>query len=188
MKWLTSFKFSLAILLLFLAATGYSQYQNLGEVKKVQKKPNPWFVGGMIGAGFTNGGGYFEVSPLVGYKITPDFHVGSRLTYRFVSYNYGGTTGKQNFNDFGASLFTRYRFLKMLFAHVEYEILSVEDIYINSNEHYRRSINSLYIGGGLYQSIGGRGFATIAILYNLLESENPYYSNPFIRIGFGVGL
>ena len=161
--------------------TGYAQYQNLGTATKVEaSRPNPWFVGGMLGGSFSNNGGSFEISPLVGYKVTEDFHVGTRLTYIYSKY-YG-----KSYNDYGGSLFARHRFFDFLFAHVEYEVLSVE--YVNVNfEDERRTINSLFVGGGLFQSMGGRGFATIAILYNVLETEYSPYSNPVIRIGFGVG-
>jgi len=164
-----------SILTPFTVTVSYGQYQNLGKANKVEIKKNPWFVGGMIGGSFSNNGGSFEISPLVGYKITEDFHVGSRLTYIYSKY-YG-----TSYNDYGVSLFTRYRFLDFLFAHVEYEVLSV-DVYDG-----RRTISSLFIGGGLFQSMGGRGFATIALLYNVLETEYSPYSNPIIRIGFGVG-
>ena len=171
---------------MLVSVNGFSQYQNLGDATPSQPKPNPWFAGGMIGGSFSNNGGSFEISPLVGYKITQDFHVGSRITYIYSSYNYGGTIGKKSFNDYGGSLFGRYRFLKMLFAQAEYELLSVE-YFVDPTTTSRRSINSLFLGGGLYQQMGGRGFATIAILYNVLETEFSPYSNPVIRIGFGVG-
>ena len=172
---------SLIVFSFFVASQGYAQYQNLGSASSSEVKANPWFVGGMIGGSFSNYGGSFEISPLIGYKITPDVHVGSRITYIYSKYS-----GK-SYNDFGGSIFGRYRFLKMLFAHVEYEVLSVEYLTYNY-ENDRRTINSLFVGGGLYQSMGGRGFATIAILYNLLETEYSPYSNPVIRIGFGIGL
>ncbi len=74
----------------------------------------------------------------------------------------------------------------MLFAHVEYEVLSIEYAHDPTTD-MRKTINSLFVGGGLYQQMGSRGFATIAVLYNLLETEYSPYSNPVIRIGFGVG-
>ena len=178
---------SLIVFSFFVASQGYAQYQNLGSASSSEVKANPWFVGGMIGGIFSNNGGSFEISPLIGYKITPDVHIGSRITYIYSSYDYGGTTGNRSLNHYGVSLFGRYRFLKMLFVHAEYEVLSVEYPY-DQNTNERRTINSLFIGGGLYQSMGGRGFATIAILYNLLETKNSPYSNPVIRIGFGIGL
>ncbi len=187
MKSLNKIFFPVLISFMFFSSTAYSQYQNLGNVQRSETRPNPWFVGGMIGGSFSNTGGSFEISPLVGYKVTDDFHVGSRLTYIYSSYDYGGYIGKKSFNDYGGSLFARHKFLNMLFAHVEYEVLSVE-YFVDQSQTSRRTINNLFVGGGLFQQMGGRGFATVAILYNVLESEYSPYSNPVIRIGFGVGL
>ncbi len=173
------YKITLVLLIAFIFSSndGYSQYSNLSNATPAKIKENPWFVGGMIGGSFSNNGGSFEISPLVGYKVTPDFNVGTRLTYIYSKY-YG-----KSYNDYGGSLFAQYRFLNFLFAHAEYEVLSVQSIY----DEKRRTINSLFLGGGLYQSMGGKAFTTIAILYNVLETEYSPYSNPVIRIGFGVG-
>jgi hypothetical protein len=35
--------------------------------------------------------------------------------------------------------------------------------------------------------MGGQGFASFAILWNVLENDFSPYTNPIIRIGFGVG-
>jgi hypothetical protein len=180
-------RFLIIFLMVVSASSAHSQYQNIGDAKQSVNKPNPWFLGGMIGGSFSNYGGSFEISPLVGYKVTQDFHVGSRITYIYSKYDLGGSIGKRSFNDYGGSLFARYRFLKMLFGHAEYEVLSVEYAY-DPSTNIRRTINSLFLGGGLYQQVGGRGFATIAVLFNVLESQYSPYSNPVIRIGFGVGL
>lgn len=175
------------LVILFSTYTTNAQYQNLGNANQGEIKTNPWFVGGMIGGSFSNNGGSFEIAPLVGYKVTPDFRVGTRLIYIYSSFDYGGNIGKRSFHDYGASLFAQHRLFKFLIAHAEYELLSVEypfDQYKNE----RRTINSLFLGGGLFQSMGGRGFATIMILYNVLETQYSPYTNPVIRIGFGVGL
>ncbi len=178
---------TLILFTLFLYTPCSAQYQNLGTANQGEVKVNPWFVGGMLGGSFSSYGGSFQVAPLVGYKITPDFNVGTRITYIYSRYNYGGTIGKKTFHDYGVSLFAQHRLFKFLVAHAEYEVLSVD--YINDlNQNERRTINSLFIGGGLFQSMGGRGFATIVLLYNVLETKYSPYSNPVIRIGFGIGL
>lgn len=183
--------FILIIFLSFCYSEVAAQYENTsgqkkeGDVKKRPKpqKPNRWFVGGMIGAGFSSYSSYVEVSPLVGFKITPAFHVGTRITYIYNSYvAYRGTMAEKrvNLNHYGASLFARYIIFKGLFAQAEYEALSF-DYY----EFPREWISSLFIGGGYYQNIGGRGFASFAILFNVLENVDSPYTNPVIRIGFG---
>ncbi len=190
MKQIFIFLLAFFFLGLFSTNIAVAQYQNLGNATPAAKKLSPWFVGGMLGGSFGSYGGSLEVSPLVGYRVTSDFHVGSRITYIYSRINYGGYIGKQSFHDYGASLFARYRFLKMLFGHVEYEVLNIQYPYDFGTgfQIKNKVINSLFVGGGLYQQMGGRGFATIAILFNVLENEFSPYSNPIIRVGFGVGL
>ena len=142
-----------------------------------------WFTGGMIGGGFSTYNAYVQVAPIVGYKVTPRLDVGTRLTYIYESYkDYTGF--RHNLHSYGASVFTRYRMFSFLFAHVEYEILSVP---IYPYEGDRRSVNGLFLGGGFMQRMGGAGFATVSILYNVLDATYSPYSNPLIRIGFGIG-
>ncbi len=181
------------LIIFFLAfATGIqAQYQNTsgqkreGTVKKKEAKkkvkPRRWFAGGMLGAGFSSYSTYVEVAPIIGYRVTQAFQVGTRLTYIYNSYEFA--PGKrENLNHYGASLFARYVFWKGLFGQAEYEALNLD--YGGGD---RRWINSLFIGGGYLQNIGGRGFASFAILFNVLENEYSPYTNPIIRIGFGVG-
>jgi len=177
-----------------------AQYENTsgktqeGKVNKQKQKPmvRKWFTGGMIGAGFSSYSTYVEIAPIVGYKITPDFHVGTRITYIYNSYKFiyqtvPPTEERVNLNHYGASLFLRYQFFKFLFAHVEYEALSF-DLYKDLRGRDRIWVNSLFVGGGIYQNVGGRAFMTVAILFNLLDNEYSPYSNPMFRIGFGIGL
>lgn len=189
----TILRTSLFVLLIAIATlSAQAQYMNLGNVSQSDSpSPQRWFVGGMLGGSISNYGGSFEIAPLVGYKVTPAFAVGTRLTYIYSSYKnaYSGT--RYNLNDYGASLFARYQFYKYFFGQAEYELLSLElpEYAVGPNESTRKLLNSLFIGGGILQPMGGRGFASIAVLFNVLESpESAYvYSNPIIRIGFGVG-
>ena len=183
-------QFRYFILLLLLSGsvvTSYAQYQNTSNdtVVRKQEKKQPlqkrdrWFVGGMLGAGFSSYSTYVEVSPLVGYKITPSFHAGMRFNYIWNSYKFSGGN-RENLHHFGIGAFGRYIIFRGLFAQVEYEALNYD--YYDSREW----INSLFIGGGYYQSMG-RTFASFAILFNVLDNINSPYINPIIRIGFGVG-
>jgi len=180
--------FFLSLVFIFSLTTVFAQYENTSGQKKQQKKKenvakvNRWFAGGMIGGGFSSTNSYFEVAPIVGYRVTPDFHVGSRITYIYNSYTVPPFGDRYTAHHYGASIFTRYTFLRFLMAQVEYEALSVDYYDIN-----RRWVQSLFVGGGLYQSMGGRGFATVAIYYNILDDQYSPYNNPIVRIGFGFG-
>lgn len=180
----------LSCIFLFSAGTVLGQYENTSGQKqegKVKKKPKPpakkrWFAGGMLGAGFSSYSSYVEVSPIIGFKVTEAFQVGSRLTYIYNSFVYNpGTPNEErvNLHHYGASFFARYIFYKGLFGQAEYEAIS----YDNYN-YPRQVVSSLFLGGGFFQNIGRGGFASFAILYNVLE--NDLYQNPIvIRIGFG---
>ena len=190
-------KYFLLIVFLFGSLMSFAQYENTSGNKqqdKKQVKSQPlkkprmkrWFAGGMLGAGFSSWYSYVEVSPLLGYKVTRDFHVGTRLTYIYSGEKYCDNCPRYNAHSYGGSLFARYIFLKFLMAHVEYEMLSNNYFDIQGNE-YRQTYNSLFLGGGYYQNFAGRGFASFLILFNVLDSENSPYVNPIFRIGFGVG-
>ncbi len=183
----------LALVFIFSMTTVSAQYENTSGQKKQQQKKenvakvNRWFAGGMLGGGFSNYGGYFEISPLVGYKVTPDFHVGARVTYIYSSY-YGNQS-----NTYGGSLFGRYTFLKFLYVQAEFEVMSYQYYALVSQQpdayqSVRNTLTNLYLGGGYYQSFGN-AFATFGIFYNVLEDPTQVnlYTNPFFRIGFGVG-
>ena len=71
-------------------------------------------------------------------------------------------------------------------AHVEYELLS-RNYYDRNDVSQRIMISSLFLGGGIYQSIGGKGFMSFMILFNVLDNEYSPYANPMFRIGFGMG-
>lgn len=158
-----------------------------------------------------------ETSPMVGYKVTDDFVAGVGLTYQYSKYDNfymnteNGSLSDRKINIFGGRLFTRYYFssifeglglLSGLFAHAEYEYLTYNENYkvdsngkfvdvygipySTGNEHLR--VPGFLIGGGLNQSIGGRAYGSILILYNLNETNKTPYSNPVFRIGFGFGI
>ena len=183
--------FIFVVTLLFFPLTLTAQYRNTsGQEGAVQKQknssnqPSRWFTGGMLGAGFSSYSSYVQVAPIIGYKITPALHAGTRITYIYEGFKDSYTGHKYNLHNYGASIFMRYALFRFLFLQTEYEVLSVP---VFPYEGDRRSVNSFFVGGGIMQNIGGNGFATISILYNVLDSQYSPYSNPLIRIGFGVG-
>lgn len=178
---------AISFVLLCFAEVTQAQYENTSnqvQQQQVVKKPkvNKWFAGGMLGAGFSSYSAYVSVEPLVGYNITPAFQVGARFTYIYNSFEdmYGI---RYSLSSYGAGIFSRYIFYKGIMAQIEYEQLSIPYWPYEGN---RMWIPSLFIGGGYIQTMGGRGFASFAILWNVIENEYSPYSNPLIRIGFGV--
>ena len=54
------------------------------------------------------------------------------------------------------------------------------------NQH--NEFNSLFVGAGYSQPLGGRAYLDLLILFNLNDTYNSPYSNPIFRVGFGFGL
>ncbi len=157
-----------------------------------------WFGGGVT---FRFSGGQnlsiFEggLSPMVGYKITDKLSVGPR-----VGFNYSRIKLVENNRIYiveplslNGGVFARYKFLNMLFAHVEYERFSEESVDPNNDgfieldqdgEIYTERIgsNNAYVGLG-YTSGGLIGYE-IVLLYNVLEPQNSLQTPFSFRAGF----
>jgi hypothetical protein len=182
------------------------------------KKHNFWqrvSIGGNIGLQFGSITA-INISPEIMVRAVDQLYLGTGFTYEYIQYNnYYLDRDTQEYIDFksnvyGGRIFARYylrslldNFLGNLFAHVEYEYLyytypltpdingSIIDLY--SYRTYRHGtdamqVNSLFIGAGYDQPLGGRVSLSFLILYNLNESYNSPYTNPLFRLGVGVGL
>jgi len=174
-------------------------------------------VGGQIGFQFGTVTG-IVIAPDIKIRTIDQLYVGIRLMYQYYNYrNYYLNTQTNEFIDynsnvFGGGIYLRYylrslfsNFFGNFFAHVEYEYLFYTrpfikcdlssggyildyygNYYIKGNEYV--GINSIFVGGGYSQPLGGRAFLDFMVLFNLNDSYISPYTNPIIRIGVGVGL
>lgn len=146
--------------------------------------------GGNFGAGFSNQESSVAISPSVGYKFTDRLTIGTGIIYQYYGIKLPGFNF--NFNNYGSRLFTSYQLTDFLIAYSEYETLNIEYIKFNSSGAPdgtdRRTINSLFVGGGYRQAIGSNSVVDLMLLYNLTETPYTRYTNPLIRVGFGIGL
>ncbi len=159
------------------------------QVAGAPEKQSRWVFGGDFGLGFSSYGSNVLISPTAGYKITPAWEGGVRLTYNY--YSYKDRSLKFSSHNYGGGLYTTYVIFKGLFAHAENELLSYERAIISQNavvETERIAVHSIFIGGGYRQYFTANSFASIMILYNLNETLDSPYENPMFRIGFGFGL
>ncbi len=148
-----------------------------------------WNFGGEFGLGFTSSSANITISPLIGYRITPKWEFGTRLTYNYYSYKDLGV--KASTHNYGGGFFTVYDIYRGIFLQAENEILSYEQLHwtsIDQLDAERKIIHSIFIGGGYRQYVSQKAFASITILYNLNETLDSPYANPLFRIGFGFGL
>jgi hypothetical protein len=183
--------FIFTILIMFMIPDILAQR---GEEKEDLKPIDRIFFGGnfslMIGT-LTN----IEISPLVGYHITPRLAVGTGI--RFEYYRDKGFYYPYQTTIYGGNIFSRYIIIKNLgeginlglntglFTQVEYEILSLEKEYFDPpyTADGRFLAHSVLVGGGIIQPLGRRSALLLTILYNLNENARSPYSNPIIRMG-----
>jgi hypothetical protein len=180
----------LALLPLMLFAQPKGEEEE-GELRPIDRL----FFGGNFGLMFgtvTN----IEVSPLVGYYITPRLAAGAGI--RFEYFKDKGYYAPYESTIYGGNIFSRYTIINNLgeglnlgmntgiFVQVEYEALSLEKEYFEPpyTEKGRFIVHSVLVGGGIIQPIGRRSAFILTVLYNLNETSRSPYSNPIVRVGF----
>lgn len=183
------------IVFLSFALSGWAQqgdnpYQPDREKTTATTRPpitDRLWVGGSMGAGFSNVFTFIDVSPKIGYMLTDRLSVGPGFSYQFLDqklYNYST-------HIYGPNVFARYQLFDFLFLHGEYEHLYLrykDDL--TAGGPIRVSAPGLYAGAGLSSGFGGRSMGYFMVLYNFNETIYTPSSrrNPVFQLGFQFGL
>lgn len=177
----------------FWVTSAQSQSAERGSVRPLSNPSNQriWYGGNVpIGLGFGSSTLIqFGVSPMVGYKLTPDFSVGPRVGFLYSYYsqrlNNGQVIRVQPIS-WTAGLFSRYKFVDRFFAHLEYEFENEAVPYYTSNgfEIQRYNANNVRLGLGLLQGGMGSARSEILLLYNI----NPSIYSPKSPLSLRFGL
>lgn len=128
-----------------------------------------------------------EISPRIGYRFTERFSSGVGIMYQYYK---DRRPPPNNFrtNIYGGNVFASYIIYENIFAHTEYELLSLEtDVFDMLDKHPgtdRFLYSIVLVGGGYRRPIRERSFVNFMVLWNLNDSSNSPYTNPVIRIGF----
>ncbi|MDW7690252.1 hypothetical protein R9C00_24190 [Flammeovirgaceae bacterium SG7u.111] len=150
------------------------------DVRRTSNKPplkDRIYIGGNLGLSFGTIT-YIDVSPLVGYRITPEFSAGAGFSYRY----YEDNRYNSGYNIVGPRAFARYVIADMFFPYVEYESLYVKF----DNSDTKTWYDALFLGAGLMQPVGKKGRIMLTALYNVNYSQtHSLYSSPWqYRVGF----
>ena len=145
---------------------------------------------------------YIDIAPMLGYHINDRFSVGMGPHYIYQSqkatpyYPISYQThvyGLKGFARFAlitnAEQFLPINLFYDLFAHFEYEGMSLEKAYFYAPSYPddgRFIYQGLLVGGGISQRVGILNTISIMALWNLNESSRSPYSNPVFRIGFNT--
>ncbi|UTW60562.1 hypothetical protein KFE98_10865 [bacterium SCSIO 12741] len=200
------FTFFVVMSFSFTAVAQAPEASDSTYVQEPQKEKKPKanykkvFLGGGIGLGISSNSGSINISPMVGYNVTKNLQTAVRFTYWYQWGRAWDARGRQhNYsgNIYATSVFARYVLFKGLFAHVEPEWMNLPTYYWKANSispveyelvEERVDAFNFYLGGGFYQGFSGNSGAFFMILYNLNETENSFYSNPYFQVGFAVGI
>ena len=171
----------LAVLIAFLL--GFSTQSTAG-VSVVSSRSNI-FYGGGISASFGTVD-YVELSPMIGIHLDSRTSVGTSILYRYRNDDRNNRTVTTN--DYGASLFARYRIIPSFYIEADYEYLDHE-YYSGSSNTERRQYHSFLAGGGMSSPISSNAAMYMSVLYNFSyeEDDSPYGDPWVVRFGVSVG-
>ena len=124
------------------------------------------------------------VYPMVAYKLKPKWSVGLEAGYEHVSYD----NFDQSADNYGGSVFTRYRLIPSMYLHAEYQMVNYE-LFTSATTSEREWVPFLLLGGGLSKMVGARSWAYVEVLVDVLQDNNSPYDDwdPFVSVGVGVG-
>jgi hypothetical protein len=176
------------------AATPVTTTAATAPVKPVSSKPalrdRIYFGGSVV---FSVGGDvtHIGVYPMIGYKLRPKVSVGAELGYEHVSYD----NFNQSADNYGGSVFTRYRVIPAMYLHAEYQMVNYEvftsspSVAVPQATSDREWVPFLLVGGGVGKPVGQRMWAYVEVLFDVLQDNNSPYDDwePFISVGVNVG-
>ena len=182
------FKLLLSVLSIFLALavaqaqTNTETDENTEEGNEKGKSGTPLseriYFGGNLGFGFGDVT-FYDISPLVGYRLTDQFSMGLGGTYRYTN----NKIFNVQFDVTGGRIFARYDITPTIYPYLEYERLSFR---FGGSEQPREWQEAIFGGAGFFQPMGRRGGVNILALYMLnWTATTRIYSQPWqIRVGF----
>ena len=173
-------------LLLALPAAAQQPDSTVAQAPPEEPAGRNVFFGGTIGLSF---GSYFRVSvqPMVGYNFSQKFSGGLKLGYEYINDTRSEPT--LTWNNYGASVFGRFRFIPQAYLHAEFAYVNYGAKTANF-ESERIWVPFLYLGAGYYQPLSPRTALFVEVLFDVLQDSNSPYDDwqPMISVGVVAGI
>lgn len=176
-----------------LSAQEKEKEKEEGEKAAPEKKkgldPQRLFFGGNFGLTFGNFT-FVNISPQVGYRITPMFSAGAGLNFIYQSDKYynGGREVRNSLGYAGLNIFGRVNPFRFILLNAQPELNYVwgktkveglADSKINP-----KFVPSLLVGAGAAIPMGGRGSMIAMLQYDVVQDNlSPYGRNAFVTFG-----
>ena len=166
------------------ASSPIVQGQAQTESDTITKPPQTYsrvYYGGTLGFNFFGDVFRISIQPFVGYKFTPQLSGGITVAYEYLSDSRFDPS--RTYNNYGASVFSRYRFIPQLYGHAEFAYISYD---LNTGREW---VPFLLLGGGFSQQIGPTVWAYVQVLFDVIQNSKSPYKNwePWISIGVAAG-
>jgi len=153
--------------------------------------PSRLFFGGNFGANFGNFT-FINVSPQVGYRVTPRFAAGGGVNFIYQSnkVNYGSYQQKSNYGYAGLNAFGRLNPVRLLLLNVQPEVNYIWGKTTQTpggleSRQEGKFVPSLLVGGGVAIPAGQRSSLVAMLQYDLAQNNlSPYGRSAFLTFGF----
>ncbi len=180
-----------ALLACFLLLVLCVHAQQDPEPKKKGLDPSRLFFGGNFGASFGSFT-FLNLSPQVGYRVSPIFSTGGGVNFIYQSNKevYTNYELKSTYAYAGMNVFGRVNPFRFLLFNVQPELNYVWGNTRQSpgNLEYKQPgkfVPSLLVGGGVLIPAGARASLVAMIQYDLLQNDlSPYGQGAFFSFGF----
>jgi hypothetical protein len=185
-------------IIIFVLITFSVTFAQQSDTTKISQPPSMYesqkeskiYYGG--GIGFSFWGDYFRISiePMAAYKVTPKLSAGLKLMYEHI--NDTRAAWDVTYNNYGGSIFSRYRIIPQFYAHVEFAYYNYNKK-IGGGEYVEDTISNwvpfLLLGGGYTQQVGQNTWLYAQALWDVIQDDkSPYKSGePWISVGVSVG-
>ncbi len=177
-----------SFLLAFLFLSMLSQAQFISDEEPEYEEEQPKLTDRLIFGGnfglMIGTSTYINLSPTVGYKVTPSFSAGGGIIFEYIS----DKRYKPRFETsvFGGKLFAQQELFDFLILYSEVNLVSLETKYYNWDlypDQKRFWLPVPWVGGGYFQK-AGKGGIYLMILFNLNNTNHSPYQPYELRAGF----
>ena len=158
-----------------------------------EQKQSRFFWGGGVSIALSD---YLDidVSPRVGYRITPSLSAGVLAKYQYV--NFKNEVEPYKSNTYGGGVFAQYNLTPLfssqplpfnIYAHTEYQYLYTKLDWKYQSHTTSDNRDRWFVGGGFSVPFGSRSYFYTTILYDILtvirNENNEYRNKPVISVG-----
>jgi hypothetical protein len=137
---------------------------------------------------------------MLGYNLTKRLQAAGKVTYWY-NWGHARTPNNRGTEKYESSIYAfsvpfRYVLWKGIFIHAEPEYMNLPQyqwVFDASNssgyalESRRVDAVNFYLGGGAYLHFKGNSGPFFSVLWNLNQTENSFYSNPYWQVGYAIG-